>query len=267
MRLHHAMEYRVEITPKMREVNHILVDRFVGMCHCLCQTGRNLVVEVPRNRCGEVIHILKETYEDVVDIRKAYLMIEDLHDFILVKPMVSEAPLLSDDHVTFPSLEKAIVDLLSDKEFANINAREKTLFVQHAFETYEINISKLIRYAGRKGKKEEVEVIISNLDRMRISTVKALQKVLDSAPVSKAWVFGSFARNEERPDSDLDILVELNATIGLFAYSALINQLEAETGRKIDLVAAGSLKSFARENVEREKVLIYERAHAGSRTA
>ena len=261
------MEYHVEITPKMKDINHVLVDRCEGMCHCISQSGRNIIVEVPRNDCSQVVDILKESFQDVVEIRKAYLMIEDLHDFILVKPMVSEAPIFENEGVVVPSLEKTIVDLFSDKEFAYIDPIKKSSMAQQAFELYDINPSKLMRYAGRKGKKDELKDILISLDENRIETVKTLQDALRDSPVSKAWVFGSFARKEERPDSDLDLLVELSSAVGLFAYSALINKLESMTGRKIDLVAEGSLKPFAREDVEREKVLIYERTTERSRTA
>ncbi|MBR5035246.1 MAG: nucleotidyltransferase domain-containing protein [Bacteroidales bacterium] len=82
------------------------------------------------------------------------------------------------------------------------------------------------------------------------------------SPVSRAWIFGSFARMEERPDSDIDVLVDFEKDIklGLLGFSSLVQQMEGAVGRKVDLVEHGSLKPFARENVEREKVLIYERA-------
>ena len=40
----------------------------------------------------------------------------------------------------------------------------------------------------------------------------------------------------------------------------MINSLEKLLGRKVDLVASGSIKPFAKESINREKVLVYERA-------
>jgi len=47
--------------------------------------------------------------------------------------------------------------------------------------------------------------------------------------------------------------------VTLFKYIHIINDLQALTGRKIDLVEEGQLKPFARESAEHDKILIYER--------
>ena len=72
---------------------------------------------------------------------------------------------------------------------------------------------------------------------------------------------GSCARNEDTPMSDIDMPVQFipEAKISLFDYGGIVHQLEETTGRKVDLVQEGMLKSFARESVEKDKILIYER--------
>ena len=79
-------------------------------------------------------------------------------------------------------------------------------------------------------------------------------------PVLKAWLFGSFARGEERPDSDVDILVALDYSepIG-WNFFGMYEDLKTLTGRNIDLVSEPTLASFARKSVEHDKKLIYER--------
>lgn len=133
---------------------------------------------------------------------------------------------------------------------------------QLAHEVFRINDSRLIRYAGRKGKKEEVQALLYGLDTERIVTVHAIQDCLKSAPVHSAWLFGSYARREERPDSDIDLLISIDrsAHLGLLGFSSLMLDLKAATGRNVDLVALDSVKPYAKENIERDKVLIYERA-------
>ncbi len=81
-------------------------------------------------------------------------------------------------------------------------------------------------------------------------------------PVLKAWLFGSFARGEETPDSDIDILVSLDYSqhIGL-RYFGMWGDLERLLGRSVDLVTEGSLMPFALESADNDKVLIYERAN------
>ncbi len=62
-----------------------------------------------------------------------------------------------------------------------------------------------------------------------------------------------------RHDSDIDLLISLekDSHLGLLEYSRIIDQLEIATRRQVDMVTEGSLKSFAVENVNRDKVLIY----------
>lgn len=80
-------------------------------------------------------------------------------------------------------------------------------------------------------------------------------------PVLKAWLFGSFARGEERPDSDVDILVSLDYSQPLgFKYFGMWGELERKLNRKVDLVTEGSLYPYAEETANHDKKLIYERA-------
>ena len=97
-----------------------------------------------------------------------------------------------------------------------------------------------------------------------MSTKVMQQKIADyfkTQPVLKAWLFGSFARGEETPLSDVDLLVVLDYSqpVGL-KFFGMLNDLEELLGRSVDLVTEGSLADFARESVERDKILIYERA-------
>ena len=67
---------------------------------------------------------------------------------------------------------------------------------------------------------------------------------------------------EERQDSDIDILVDLDTSVpmGLLQYAGMVNKLESLLGRKVDMVATGSIKPFAQESINKDKVLVYERA-------
>lgn len=97
-----------------------------------------------------------------------------------------------------------------------------------------------------------------------MSTLKtdSIREYLQTQPVQKAWLFGSFSRNEEGPESDVDIIVEYdrkNNKVGLFTIIRIKQQLEQITGRSIDLVEEGTLMSFAQESANHDKILIYER--------
>ena len=81
-------------------------------------------------------------------------------------------------------------------------------------------------------------------------------------PVLKAWLFGSFSRNEQRPDSDVDILVQYDRSqrIGLLKIAGMHIDLENLLGHKVDIVEDGTLRPWAVESVNKDKCLIYERA-------
>ena len=88
-----------------------------------------------------------------------------------------------------------------------------------------------------------------------------LAQYFATQPVLKAWLFGSYARGEQTPLSDVDILVVLDRSkpIG-FKFFGMWNDLEVLLGKEVDLVTEKGLASFARESVEQDKILIYERA-------
>ena len=79
-------------------------------------------------------------------------------------------------------------------------------------------------------------------------------------PVLKAWLFGSFARGEETPLSDVDLLVQYEKEgISLLKHCSMINELERLLDRSVDLIEDGTLLPFAVESANRDKKLIYER--------
>lgn len=79
-------------------------------------------------------------------------------------------------------------------------------------------------------------------------------------PIEKAWVFGSFSRGEQRPDSDIDILITFvpNTKMGL-QFFGMIDDLEKLLNRSVDLVVEGDLLPFAVKSANSDKKLIYER--------
>lgn len=91
--------------------------------------------------------------------------------------------------------------------------------------------------------------------------INKMQTYFSTQPVLRAYIFGSCSRGEDTPESDVDILVELDKStpIGL-RFFAMVYDLEAMLGRKVDLVSEGTLLPFAQSSAEKDKKLIYERS-------
>lgn len=92
--------------------------------------------------------------------------------------------------------------------------------------------------------------------------IPRMQRFFAEQPVNRAYLFGSFSRGEETPDSDIDIMVDLDKSkpIGLFQYVTMKLDLQELLHREVDLVEREELLPFAQESANRDKVLIYERA-------
>jgi uncharacterized protein len=72
--------------------------------------------------------------------------------------------------------------------------------------------------------------------------------------VTSLALFGSVARNEAGPESDVDLLIEVERPFGLFALARLQMYLEELLGRRVDLVHRDSIKQRLRDRILEEAV-------------
>ncbi len=80
----------------------------------------------------------------------------------------------------------------------------------------------------------------------------ALQRVF---PLQRIGLFGSWARDEQTSQSDIDILVEVDSSIGL-GFVTLADQLEKVLGRKVDLVSRRAIKPRLWAEIETDLIYI-----------
>src|SRR3989344_4186311 len=81
--------------------------------------------------------------------------------------------------------------------------------------------------------------------------------VLKQSGIEYAGVFGSVARGEAQPDSDVDILVKFSGPVTFAAYINLDEALLNALRRDIDLVTEGGVNKFLRPYIERDFKLVY----------
>lgn len=91
-----------------------------------------------------------------------------------------------------------------------------------------------------------------------ISTV--VSRVLPRYDVSEAYLFGSFARGEQTPDSDIDLRLVCGNTMTFGALYELSHELENELGRKVDIVTnpPKHMRPAFRKSTEQDEVRVYE---------
>ena len=99
------------------------------------------------------------------------------------------------------------------------------------------------------------------LDMSKETMIQQIAQYFATQSVLKAWLFGSYSRGEQTEESDVDILIVLDdsQSVGL-KFFGMYEDLKELLGRRVDLVTERSLAPFARESVDRDKILIYERA-------
>ena len=89
--------------------------------------------------------------------------------------------------------------------------------------------------------------------------LEAIRDYCDTRPIKRLSVFGSAARDELTPDSDIDLLVEYDpdASVGLFAMGGHLMEFQDIIGRKVDLVTPNGLCKYIRDDVLASAMLIY----------
>lgn len=89
-----------------------------------------------------------------------------------------------------------------------------------------------------------------------LQILSAHRREIDKLGVKSLAIFGSVARNEARPDSDVDILVEFIKPVGLFEFIDLKDHLENLLKCRVDLGTPASLKPRLQERVFKEAVYV-----------
>lgn len=83
-----------------------------------------------------------------------------------------------------------------------------------------------------------------------------LRKIAEERGFSELAAFGSAARGDDRPDSDVDLLVKPSDDVDLFDMARLEEVLEKVLGRNVDLVSYGGLDAKRDRDILRDKALL-----------
>lgn len=126
------------------------------------------MVEVNKEAASNVFHVLKEEgytafLKPGAEIINNYL--RDASHPVIVKPLISEAPIQEIDQIPTITLEKLLVDLFTDTViFTTYQGKELSTIYQEAFNAFTVNVKKLLRYADRRKQRTKITDFLERLD-------------------------------------------------------------------------------------------------------
>jgi len=175
-----SKDYSPNLSVEYMDFNRLLKKNFPFLDICIWHTSQLnefiqhqlvkhlLLIEVEQETVDSVFEFVKDAgysalSDPSLDILEKYMASEG--DTYIIKPLVSESPLLKVDAALTASLEKMLVDVFCDKSiFNSIQGAEMIALFENALDKYTINMDRLFRYAGRRGKKSEMEQYIEKIE-------------------------------------------------------------------------------------------------------
>lgn len=167
------------LTKKQKEISSRIKKQFPLISFCCWHTSALkeffqhmavydfLLIEAERETIDAVFHFIKETNKNTFKEPSRDMMenfVFDGKDAVIVKSLISEAPLQGAGSVTVPTIEKILVDLVADSEsFFFLQGHEMLNVFESAMGKYTVNTDRLLRYAKRRNKKEELQKILMQI--------------------------------------------------------------------------------------------------------
>ena len=173
-------EFLYEPNELMLSLNKHIKEKFPFIDYCIWQPSvfasmmlhvpavRTTLVDVEREAMESVFMSLQNVESEIPIFLNPSQEDVDRYitnrDLIIVRPLVKEAPLDVINGCPVPTLEKMLVDAISDKELQHLQGNELYTIYSNAFSDYAIKKTRLLRYAARRNRKQKVEQIINTIN-------------------------------------------------------------------------------------------------------
>lgn len=95
--------------------------------------------------------------------------------------------------------------------------------------------------------------VIYTIDEIRERIVPIAQKY----GLKRVILFGSYARNDATKDSDIDLIIKLNHSIGLFTFNEMVEAFENALEKNVDCITEDSVSLEFRFEILDDEVLLY----------
>ncbi len=178
-KLGETIKFQPEISTTLTKKYNEIKSNFLFIELCIWNTAiinefsqhqsnrRLIIIETDKDANESIFYFLKERYDNIFlnpdrVILEQYVI--DIPNAIIIRPLLSESPLQEVKKVNTITIEKMLVDIYCDTDlFGAFQGNEKKIIFSEAFKKYTINNNKLLRYASRRGRKEEIERFISQI--------------------------------------------------------------------------------------------------------
>ena len=171
--------YIPEVTNKLITINRKLIRNFPLLKFCIWRTSSvnefmlhqpfrfYIIIETESEAVESVFNFLQNDFNNVFirpDGDILYNYATSKSDCLIIRNLVSEAPLQAVGKLTTITIEKMLVDIFIDHDlFITYQGHELLIIFQGAFKKYIVSQKRLLRYAYRRGKKNEILSYINNI--------------------------------------------------------------------------------------------------------
>ena len=169
---HISNTFRVKANAKARSLYKVLSKQFPLADFCVYGGGvitpllhdltpnKTVYIETNREVTESIFNVLLPKYKGRIFLSPTKKIASTYIDFgnenIIVKPLVTESPLMLDGKVPVPTIEKLLVDTRVDADFYYLHGYENLEMLRTAITHYDVNQTRLLRYADRRNEKESI---------------------------------------------------------------------------------------------------------------
>ena len=169
---HISNSFQVKANTKARSLNKSLSKQFPLADFCVYGGGvitpllhdltpnNTVYIETNREVTESVFNVLLPKHKGRLFLSPTKKIASTYIDFssenIIVKPLVTESPLMFDGKVPVPTIEKLLVDTRVDPDFYYLHGYENLEMLRTAVTHYNVNQTRLLRYADRRNEKESI---------------------------------------------------------------------------------------------------------------
>lgn len=176
-------KYKPEMSPELIKLSKVISEHFQDLKYCVWETSwlneflqhqsskRMLIIEIEKGFEQDLYFYLKDNFQHELYLnpqkKEIDLYITESRKPVVIKKLITRSPIskqtINKNKVSFPQLEKILVDIFSDERlFYFYHGYEMTYLFENAFKRYSINYTRLFSYAKRRDRAEELKTFLNN---------------------------------------------------------------------------------------------------------